>query len=31
MSSEQRGKEISKDPKSGIDPDEPIRYQIRVK
>jgi len=31
MLSEQPGKEISNNPKSEIDPDEPMVYQIRVK
>ena len=31
MLSEQPGKEISGDPKSEIDPDEPMVYQIKVK
>jgi hypothetical protein len=31
MLSEQPGKEIPNNPKSEIDPDEPMVYQIRVK
>jgi hypothetical protein len=31
MLSEQPGKELSSNPKSEIDPDEPMVYQIRVK
>jgi hypothetical protein len=31
MLSEQPGQEISNNPKSEIDPDEPMVYQIRVK
>ena len=31
MLSEQSGKELSNNPKSEIDPDDPMIYQIRVK